>query len=104
MPGLPGGFAATIGRSDQARAGGLEGRGAVAVQRTGQGRIFGAGGTKRGGLWGQGATAAGLSSEARIGSASGNFALDTGTISTLMLAGIVVGVFAFYYWTRSAQK
>ena len=96
-------LASTLGRTDQVRAGGLEGRGSTAVIRTGQGRIFGAGGTKRGGIWGQGATAAGLSSEARIGSSSANLNLDTGTISTLFMGGIVVGIFAFYIWTRSAQ-
>ena len=90
--GLPAGFAATVGRGDQARAGGLEGRGQTRVQSLGIGRI-----------WGRGQTAAGLATEARIGSVGANLKLDTGTISAMMLAGIVIGIFAYYFWTRSSQ-
>lgn len=85
-------IAASLGRGDKARAGGLEGRGSTRVESTGQGRI-----------WGRGATAAGLSAEAKLGSVGANLKLDTGTISTMMLGGIVIGIFAFYIWTRSAQ-
>ena len=84
---MPAAVASRIGRPDQAR---VEGRGGVS--RLGLARIYGGG-----------ATAVGLSTEARFGSARGNFSLDTGTISVLMLAAIVVGTFAFYSWTRSAQ-
>lgn len=83
-------LAAKLGRGDQVRAGGVEGRGAT--KPTGQGRVYG-----------RGATAAGLAAEANLGSIGANFKADTGTISVLMLAGIVVGVALFYGWTRGSQ-
>ena len=82
--------AAVMRRPDLVRAGGVEGRGGTTA--AGQGRVYGAG-----------ATAAGLSAEARLGTGAANFTLDTGTISSLMIAGIVIGFVAFYMWTRSSQ-
>lgn len=68
------------------------GQGSTTVTRTGQGRVYQSGNT-----------AVGLSSEAKLGSATGSFSLDTGTLSSAMLGGIVIGLFAWYVWTRSAQ-
>ena len=77
-----------LGRRDKARAGG--GAGAV----SGPGSIW----------TGRGITAAGLSAETNVGGSKAAFTLDTGTVSSLMLAGIVVGFVAYYLWTRGSQR
>lgn len=93
MPGgLPASLSQRLGRSDLRR---VEGAGSTApsVTKMGQGRVYGAGGT-----------AVGLSATSSVGSATGGFQLDTGTISVGMIAGIVIGLGAFYLWTRSSQS
>ena len=88
MGALASPVARAIGRPDQARGG--------AGATSGPGSIWPQGQS--------GITAAGLSAETRVGGASAGFNLDTGTISYLMIGGIVIGFVAFYWWTKGSQR